>query len=586
LKSAKIPTHIGDLLHLEIMKRFLILLILIAFNTSTFASSDCFTFPATSQEMHADKGPQLLARIEQAVVNIPETTSDTLNAIPMEKMVLLRTNSDLEKTLGVIAKRKNATLPFVFWTKLEESLFTSLEMETREYVKEVEEVYKLFRIQFNYDVFMETFKLIKKPKKANLAKRKIIAELERMSFFLSQIYQKEIDLLNPAHLLEFFGVSKRVELGQALQEIAKKNLALNGRISSLLSEEGSSSDLGEQAWTLLRKHFNMERNTRFHRSYQAFYENKFSFETIRDLIEKLHLPTNVEAQYLKQLKDIIASESLESHGKKRASTLLMYKAYFEVFPESEVTFGVFKPTQSLEYQQFLMMQSGINQRSRLIERTNIKLDHIIDQVERIEASVSGLNDKVKGLAEEYPNIANQMEDAIKDLPIEDLIDLSEDQLKLLTRNIRSAEKQVDELLEAEVERLGIESIKRFSALNYNWKRVRPDHPYRLVGTDYKSVVFHKDVVDFFKHQEDIGDRFLAALSKSYVPHVNASGLRALTKIHPEFRDIKLLRKGGKIRIYGRLVGDTIHFFGIHAKDEAYKNAQMAKTIESFRIDSI
>ena len=128
-------------------------------------------------------------------------------------------------------------------------------------------------------------------------------------------------------------------------------------------------------------------------------------------------------------------------------------------------------------------------------------------------------------------------------------------------------------------------IEFFNQLDFQWELLLPQKAYKIRGLDYDSVLFSAEVVEFFKRNPERGSYFLTALSKGYVAHQNSSGLRKINSLHPDFRDIKLLKHGGKVRIVGRLVGGTIHFFSIYDQDRPYVTPEMHRLIQRFQVTS-
>lgn len=564
--------------------KLLFLLGVLSSGTSVFIQSPlqaaCFSAPYDMAKKHAYEGERLLERLEAAILEVPDV--GTKIATSSERIRMVGEKTDLYKMLNSMAKAENEGHSFEMglWIRLEESLFFDAQLENKVFAKRVEEMYKLYRMQMGSLHLPEIMKAMKRPKTSGKAKSQLIQSLEKFNIFFSHVYEREIDLFNPQDFMSYFGIEARKDFGPRLTELRNRNRALNNRIQQFLSVEGASADEGTQIAVRLRKEFFKQEDGLVDFNMKGFYQRSFSFLDIKEMIIALGLPEAKEAEYLGMLKAVAKSPDLKEHVQKNSGLLVLYKAFLEVFNEVPSLTNTVAGQRRLSLEQYLYVKTAIFRRKRVREIAEIKIDHLLKRAEQLEELIEQLRNKARHIQTRYQHTSAEVEEALDGIPAS-VLDYPEEQFDHLAQSLTQMDIALDHILDREIQRVGKESIQEFEGLNHNWNLVIEGKRYHVAGSDYQYVVFHRDVLKHFDNQESFGDRFLTALGKGYVPIKNASGLRSISSIHKDFRDIKLITKG-KTRIIGKLIGDTIHFFGIHHTDEAYKPAVVSRMIDEYQ----
>ncbi|MEO0337167.1 MAG: hypothetical protein AAF202_12285 [Pseudomonadota bacterium] len=229
----------------------------------------------------------------------------------------------------------------------------------------------------------------------------------------------------------------------------------------------------------------------------------------------------------------------------------------------------------------------------------------LEQAETLEMRIGMLETRIflatfqkEGFDLEGP-MHEQMEPFLQQIKAIDVSDWFErlGELDAYLTQIEMATEVVIEQLAAQTD---LENIYGFHELNYDWERLLPDKRYDLgisrdlvdprdiglLSLEFSHVSFSKDVVDEFKNNPELGRRYLIALHKGYVSHRRSSGVRKDFKGVPKsMRDIKVIRRGGKVRLVGKVVedeqGGTLYLFDVYKKDATYQGHIWTPIINAF-----
>ncbi len=421
-------------------------------------------------------------------------------------------------------------------------------------------------------------------KKAYAAKIELIKALKVYSAFLTDLTGKEINLLRQDHFLEFFGLSKRNEIAHFLQ-------TLDREFSDIINRQRRSNNVEpvetRHLFYRLIEYFFGEGNR------QIFNKNDLgvvsriadSAEAIR-LIKALRLPEKDEALFLSEIAEI-ADQVAGNNSTKMAvqhlmNALVVIKASEAVFGKSDSVYIPFLKNNQFEPKSYLSIRSMIEHSEHVRVVTEAKIANYLDKTDSHNARIADMDASLTRISERSTSDIEKRVTALR-------TELRELEIKDFDRNLdrRSQallllEIKLDQLREDVAKRTRRESISDFFELNNRWQRLIPEKAYLLDGTDYKAVTFSDDVIAFFDNNPLLGARYLATLGKNrYVAVKKQSGLRRLPSIHPDFRDIKVIRSHGKIRIIGRLVDDTLHFFHVYNSDKPYDNKSIERIVEQF-----
>jgi hypothetical protein len=444
----------------------------------------------------------------------------------------------------------------------------------------------------NYAHFESLWTLIKdykKPKTSYQAKSKLIGFLKYHNAFFSLALGKEINLLNENELLDFFDVKTREDLISRVEENYIQYGIISEKIKERLSQSKNTQNLKANRSLrnildeLLIYFFNSTDAIPFSKNDLGFYNRNGSLDEVSKLIKMLHLRPEREEHYFNDLKQI---QSLAEYFNNKVGQLHGFHML------------IFEKAAEEAHGKFLFLHGRSNSKGIFDTRSYLHLKILIENSEIIRAIAEqnmeeylNKSDAINFRIDEALNAVAQIEitsDKLKDA----LIDLNKKitELKIndfnldieeIQKNLFSLEMQIDQIREEVSQKLRNEAIENYADLNSRWQRLIADRTYNLKGIDYKKVSFSKEVIDFFSNDPVMGARYLSVLAKSYVAIKKESGLRRLPTIHPDMRDIKLIRSHGKVRIVGRLVGDTIYFFHIYNSEKAYDNKNMERIINNF-----
>lgn len=578
-------------MHLVLKKITLLSVFIVLYSANTYAvSPECHmflsanTFHVSSALLNphlnsTDKnleGEELFLAFQKAyaatlVMDEEEITTEDLKKfkVPSRLMTALK---------RVSHNRENA-FDFIVWTTLERKIFNSPEKENQDFIRKVEPVYHAYTDEFKKIPIGYLYATIVKGKLGSAeAKKKVARQLKRYSYLFTLTYGEPINLLEESGWLKVFDIEDLSQLNARIDENYFKNRNLYNRIKQILKETQSPGTFFHS----LTEEFFGYRELDFKNDAHGFLVRNITPEVIKELIVELRLGDRLQKKYFDLVDFMMTFETNANYRIPLGLTLIFFKAYMEVnedvvgFTNISVSERVFSPQLFLGLKRTLMHKKILN----AIE--DERYSSYIDRSEALNSKHKDLEFKILDLKNRYPKYIveiSKLETALGRIP--EINDFDDD-LDSIEKRLGALEVQRDELTEKILETVTKESIVHFEDLNFRWERLIPDKSYEVKGLDYNSVVFSKNVVERFQQQTLTGARFLAAFSKSYVGMKKSTGLRKLPALHIDFRDIKVIRTGNKIRIVGRLVGKTIYFYHIYEEDRPYDNKFMFHLIDNFK----
>ena len=537
--------------------------------------------PCTSslQKFFADTSERKIKRLEDAALRLEDIPFD--NEISSDRLKLLKSNSELGKILKQISTKDQKSTHFSFWLPFEEALMTEEVVANPE---QVQRILQAFNALMNDPIIKN--KNIRELVLTNTiqSKKMTIAVLDRLSKFYSIALGYEVDLTDSKQLLKFYGVQKKADLGQRIRELKDQNIARSTELKPVLNAEFTGNERYERIYQkLLFRIFPERRQIAIPRRSSNFIQSRLDEEITSEIVNGLLLDDELKAKYLKAIETIREKKAARGDSDRNIAatyTLIIINAYKDAKGlDDPIVRGILELKEVTD-SQIIGIRNSVQIDARMRDIIEIKFSEYVDQVEQLNARRLALFEKVSSIRQEHPEIGEKLNAIENTIPKKEIDDFDED-LIAIESELSSLERELDQLFEDTLSHVEPEEINSLVGLNYRWERLRANKVYRANGIDYDDVVFSPTVVNFFKNDPRLGSRFLTALKKSYVAIKNSSGLRRLPGIHKDFRDIKLIRGHGKIRIVGKLINGRIHFFHIHDSEEAYKDAQMKALIERF-----
>ena len=489
----------------------------------------------------------------------------------------------------------------ILWDAMEARIFPSPVLEQPGYIKEFQQIYdRWFLALERYGPLHKLLKDVKKPKTKLRALTYLHTVTSALSVFVTDLLGPSWDLTTAEGLYELMGLSEKEEqtpenLMQRRALVLQKNRELNARIREDLEVNSGYQVLGR-----LTQHFFKQDRVRLKQKERAFFIRHGGKDEILELIGMLPL---TEEQLLDLEEKMELLQTIENINHRHLGQILLF--YYSVQWAGDAGIGAIIE----QHPDMLKTESGflmILLRLKAWARHKIYMEELEDQtlelaevlamrLEMLESRITlstffeeGDNWDAPFYKETEPIL-----EQIKTIDVADWLDRLTDLDNLITQ----IEIAADVIIEQFAGQQALEEIHGFHELNYSWERLLADKPYDmavsidfvppidmgLVGADFDDVTFSQSVIDEFKKDPSTGRRFLISLHKGYVGKKGSSGLRkGFTDLHPQFRDIKVLKHGGKIRIGGKLVGRTIHFFHIHKGDFGYRKKTIHPLMDNFR----
>ncbi len=520
-------------------------------------------------------------------------------AVTSSELVLLKPKSQMLEAIFILNNslvKHKMRLNFVIWNVFEQLIFENDEFITEENVIAVE---KEFHRYFGYAKLNSynlnlSVKNIKRKKLVVQSKKEVITALRFLSIYFSRVLETEIDLTTIEGLLFFFSVDDLSELEKRLEDLAEFKKVIAKKVTPLIrgkeardeaiQERRSRNPLsdGDQFVNdLLSKHYG-DRTQIIEQSTMTMIEKTITEKKVVDLINKIQLNNEKRNKFLQQI-ELVKSTGTESIKRRNVGYLLvLYEAYFEAIGEVPFHTELPKEKRAITRSQILLVFSLIRQHHHIHQVAEERFSEYVEKSDRTKARIERFHDDLETAQLLYNDHidSEKINDIKVRTPSEEMAN-DEAQLDNLIALLTRLEIELDSAIEAALKNKRNHDIVHFEELNYRWRRIIANKQYEVSGSDYSRVSFTKDVVSYFSKQQELGSRFLAALSKSYVSATKSSGLRSLPNIHRDFRDIKLIMKHGKYRIIGKLVGGTIYFFYVYHADRGYTITDMNKLIENF-----
>ncbi len=470
------------------------------------------------------------------------------------------------------------------WSLIMKQAFHSRTLETQENVARAEQLYNQYRDIFKAKApLAQLLGLAKKNKSSYQGKVGLVEVLKMYSLVVSQALGREYNLLKQEDLFDLFGVKTRKELEEKVQVNENEYSAFLERIQEFVVQK-SVRNVGHVEQDLVTHFFKDPHARPFTAQDRSFFQRNSSYEEVQGLVIQLRLPAAQQEAYLNDL--LILKNALSNHGEgarrqqHRMNALLLMRAAEEVY--GHIPFIYTRKLQSgfFDYHSYIQLRQLIEGAETARVIVEEKMSDYLDRSDALNARIEEALETLGTIARRHPEREPETEawrETLNSLEVRDF----ERNLDRRSQEVFRIEMQIDRVREEIATQRRRDSIEDFYDLNNRWQRLIPAKTYNLEGVDYTKVAFTADVISHFSANPLLGARYLAALTKSYVAIKKESGLRRFPSIHPEMRDIKIIRRHGKIRIVGRLVGDTIHFFYVYASEKPYTNRQMEKIVDHF-----
>lgn len=534
-----------------------------------FHSSQTHSVPFTEWMSRIDKGIKELSSVDDF-----KATNQELKEF---------NNSESSYKALQTFDRQGAMSTMQFWMIAMQRAFPDVSLETRENVRRAEKLYDRFAEIFNkLPKFHQLQAQAKKAKLERSSKLAMIQILKMHSAWLSVVLGKEINLLKQKDLLELFNAQTRNEFSSEVrrQEDAYEDFLL--RVNPFMVKEIQRRSY--DVYSELNLHFFGARNAQaFSVSDRGFFLRNATMEEVLPLLEALRLPRASLEKYKRDmeiLRDQFPKTEAGARDTHRYFALMLMRAAEEVYGErisvgaSWFQRGMFHPSA------YMALKRQIENAETVRAIIEEQIANYVSRSDSFNARLQEVRDGMRYIEVHSPEAQDQIENLhhkISDLEVKDF----GADMDFLDKALFQIEVQLDLIRETAASLKQKESILDFLGLNNRWQRLLPNKTYRIAGVDYKGVRFSPEVVDYFAHNPLLGSRYLAALGKSYVAVLGESGLRRLPSIHPDMRDIKIIRSHGKIRLVGRLINGTIHFFHVYASEKPYDNRRMEQVIEHY-----
>ncbi len=471
------------------------------------------------------------------------------------------------------------------WALIMKEAFHSRTLENQENLSRAEQL---------YDQYSEIFKakppvaqlmgLAKKNKSSYQGKVGLIEVLKMYSLVVSQALGRDYNLLKQDGLFDLFGVKTRRELEEKVRDNENEYSAFIQRIQEFIVQK-SVRNLGHVEQDLVTHFFKDPHARPFTVQDRSFFQRNGSYEEVQALIIQLRLSAAQQEMYLNDLLILKNGHPQNNEGARRQqhrmNALVLMRAAEEVYGQLSFIYNRRLESGFFDYHSYIQLRQLIEGAETARVIVEEKMSDYVDRSDALNARIEEALETLGTIARRHPDRqqeADALRETLNSLEVRDF----ERNLDRRSQEVFKIEMQIDRVREEIATQRRRESIEDFYDLNNRWQRLIPDKTYNLDGVDYSKVSFTADVISHFSANPLLGARYLAALTKSYVAIKKESGLRRFPSIHPEMRDIKIIRRHGKIRIVGRLVGDTIHFFYVYASEKPYTNRQMEKIVDQFR----
>lgn len=519
-----------------------------------------------------------LSRLEQALDLLG---SSEVNLSKEDILKFSHPKTGAVRVLKMMAKDLATGLIHQFWVRFEVDLFGHRDLEKAGYVQEVQILYSQYLDAFPTNLTAEVKDLSSK-RRQRVAKLVLVRSLKLLTVISSEFYGKNYDLLTEEGLLKFFQAESKRELPEKLSYYKGANQDLNSRIKDLL--EIDTNNPYSYRRFLMKELFGLSVNARlgFHPLDKSFFMRNASKREVVDLLKRLRLDAKFESEFLSKLDMVEGNyDRVRLH---LMNGLILIKAYllkYETIPSYTGREGESLDNIRLLYSH---VRDRINRDEWARLREDKRFEDYLSQAETLNERYQVIEARLErrralAVTKEDMEKVHEIEEAVSQGEVVELgLDLAQRE-----EGLSRAERLLDELRETQQKVQDKEAITNFKDLDLDWSNIIPNRIYDFEGAiDFDKVVFTNRVVDYFSKDTSYGSRFLAFLSRAhYVVGKGASGLRALGSIHPQFRDIKILSKGVKLRLIGKLEGSTLYFFHVYDTGKPYNNPDIHRLVEDY-----
>ena len=410
-----------------------------------------------------------------------------------------------------------------------------------------------------------------------------------------------VDLTSRQDLLRFLNVRETENISSAWTRVQEDYYNYQGLVKDPATSGGRTTSEDPQDKLILtarglysRSETKLVMGPRGLGSYLRQKSTTEVYELLVAGVKQLHFPENIENQHIAELQFIAKNPLVNNSNAEKAKIelrLSLVRYFNKHILEKRLPHNLTnKEIMTSTYPEFARIQILLRQFDAYYKRQEILLEQALVGIETLNLQIAAVEQRLGWARAETASLLPEPAAAWMERFNKSSANLARLYMQELSHQEWLAHKQafdrehfaIDKLLQEWSRQKQRIDIEFFNQLDFQWELLLPQKAYKIKGLDYESVVFSAEVIEFFKRNPERGSYFLAALSKGYVAHQNSSGLRKINSIHPEFRDIKLLKHGGKVRIVGRLVGGTIHFFSIYDQDRPYVTPEMHRLVQRFQ----
>jgi len=418
-----------------------------------------------------------VTKIEQQIADYIDSSAG--DSFRVETLPIYKEKGELVKILNAIAKnslKHEFTFRNLLWLPVEAEIFSNAEALNPKYVRRIEDVFSVLMKDSATAGFVlhSEVKNLKVHRKALATKRYISMRLQRLSYFYSLYYGREVNLEDPEQLLAHFGVEKISQLDQAISDLVRKNRSLHQKIKDMLVGVAPNLSPARQLTReIFRKHFGGI-DVRGTGEVINFFERRMSANYAIELISKLYPIGNNAQEYKKKIKTIAAEKDLEIDEslKKSAYMLLVFEAYFKVIGEVPGFTSYKKAARRFRIKSILHVIRGISsyENANIISEERFfeyveKSDQLTARIEDLYARFEEHGLSAKGLKPvEIDEAFSLLAPAEKEKGAD--VDLEAVELKVI-----AAEVGLDALLEESLVSVKPVEITTFSQLNYRRSRL-------------------------------------------------------------------------------------------------------------------
>jgi len=526
-----------------------------------------------------------LSRLEQALLAVKKAQSEGSLKPTKEELKGFKSNDSSYKAIANFDGTRHSTSGY-FLMLAAFDIFSLAETPSEDDYREFMRLSDLSDTILPKREMLSLYKASKKNKTRITATNTLAYHLKGYSLFLSTYFSRPIDLFKQSELFEVFSIAKRNDLPLMLSDMSTRGNEIIGRIESALDIEYDRHTI-DVVYEII-EHFTGDPNhsSLFKTSERGNFMKGPSLEDGQMYIKALRLSKDREEHYLEGLAllRIASAWTSDEFSSNRFTAALIAKAADEssITQAATIIIGKIKEKKRFLYSHSLNILNII--KNIIIKRELIEeeMSRYVENVETLNRRVETVKAKLLDLDVREASGFELRESLLIELDELLVADFNED-IQVRFVKLDNLAIRIDQLIEATLRNNRNEAIEEFRELNNRWRRLIAGKSYKINGLDFDEVSFDKSVVDFFAKDMNLGSRFLVHLTLEYVAVRAQSGLRRFPSIHPQMRDIKIIKSHGKIRLVGKLIGRRIYFHYVYDSEKPYNNKDMKKKTEDYSV---